>query len=224
MLDDFSMPQKPTASIYIDGLNLYRQKLQYHPDTKWLDLILLAQNMLPTHDIVRVRYFSAKVRAAATDANAPVRQMVYWRALRTLGPRLTIHEGTMRADHRKMVVIPREYLADGSPVLAKVLKIEEKGSDVSLASHMVLDAAREPSDIHVLLSSDSDFAPPLTILREELGVTTGLFSPIEKPSTALSATQPLITKVVRRATLLRSQLPDEVVDGTATIHRPDTWA
>jgi uncharacterized LabA/DUF88 family protein len=219
-----SAANRPTASIYVDGLNLYRQKLVWHPSSKWLDLVKLAELMLPTHEIVRVRYFSAKVKAPATDPNAPNRQLIYWRALRTFEPVLTLHEGTMRVDKRKLVSFPRKYLADGSPVLSRVLKIEEKGSDVSLASHMVLDAATDPSDLHVLVSSDSDFEPTLSILRKDLGISTGLFSPIEKPAGSLLATDPLIVKVIRKAFLLNSQLPVQLSDEHGVITRPDSWA
>jgi len=214
---------RPTASIYVDGLNLYRQKLEYHADSKWLDLLKLSELLLPTHDIVRVRYFAAKVKPGVNDPNMPVRQMIYWRALRTLGPRLTIHEGQMRADTRRMLAIPRALKADGTPVLHKVLKIEEKGSDVSLASHMILDAATRPSDIHVLISSDSDFVPPLSILRNELNVATGLFSPIEKPSASLLATKPLIVKTIRKSNLLSAQFSPILVDDIGVISRPDSW-
>jgi uncharacterized LabA/DUF88 family protein len=214
---------RPTASIYVDGLNLYRQKLEFHADTKWLDLIKLSELLLPTHDIVRVRYFAAKVKPAVNDPNMPVRQMVYWRALRTLGSRLSIHEGQMRADRRRMLAIPRSFNPDGSPVLHKVLKIEEKGSDVSLASHMILDAATRPSDIHVLVSSDSDFVPPLSILRNDLGVATGLFSPIDKPSTSLLDTKPLIVKTIRTSNLLAAQFAHQLNDEVGVITRPESW-
>jgi len=214
---------RPTASVYIDGLNLYRQKLVHHPDLKWLDLVALSQLMLPTHEIVRVRYFSAKVKVTATDVSAPIRQMIYWRALRAFEPVLTIHEGFMRADPRKLPAIPREYEADGTPKLHRVLKIEEKGSDVSLASHMVLDAATDPSDIHVLLSSDSDFVPTMNILRADLKVSTGLFSPIDSPPAKLLATEPLVTKIVRRSLLVGSQLPAQLSDSVGMISRPPSW-
>ena len=214
---------KPTASIYVDGLNLYRQKLEYHPDSKWLDLLRLSQVLLPTHEIVRVRYFAARVKPGVNDAMSPIRQMVYWRALRTLGPLLTIHEGQMRSDKRKMLAVPRAFHEDGSPVMHRVLKIEEKGSDVSLASHMILDAATKPSDIHVLVSSDSDFVPPLSILSNDLGVATGLFSPIDNPSTSLLATNPLIVKTIRKSNLLAAQFSRTLRDDVGIITRPDTW-
>lgn len=215
---------RPTASIYVDGLNLYRQKLEFHPDSKWLDLLRLSELLLPTHDIVRVRYFAAKVKPGVNDPNMPVRQMIYWRALRTLGPRLSIHEGQMRADRRNMLAVPRQFHPDGSPVLHKVLKIEEKGSDVSLASHMVLDAATRPSDVHVLVSSDSDFVPPLSILKNELGVATGIFSPIESPSASLLATGPLIVKTIRKSNLVASQFSPRLTDAIGEFVRPAAWS
>lgn len=214
---------RPTAIVYVDGLNLYRQKLQHHPDVKWLNPVRLSELLLPTHDIIKLRYFSSKVKAAGTDPQAPSRQMIYWRALRTLDPQLTVHEGTMRVDKRWMPSVPKEFLPDGSPVKAKVIKIEEKGSDVALASHMVFDAAKNPADLHALVSSDSDFEPTLKLLRYQLGVATALLSPIETPSRSLLSTDPLITKVIRRELLVNSQFPAEMNDTVGRFVRPPQW-
>src|SRR5699024_8835197 len=38
---------RPAASVYIDGLNLYRRLLQGYPLDKWLDVEALAQKLLP---------------------------------------------------------------------------------------------------------------------------------------------------------------------------------
>lgn len=215
--------ERPTAIVYIDGLNLYRQKIAYHPTLKWVNPLLLIQKMLPTHEIRLVRYFTARVKASATSEHSPIRQAMYLRALGTLGDRLTIHEGTMRVDDRLYPVVPKRLDANGSLVTAKVRKIEEKGSDVALASYMVFDAATNPADVHVLLSSDSDFAPTLKILVTELGVATGLFSPIEKPSTSLLNEKPLFVKVVRKSLLEVSQFPEFMADSIGTFHRPEAW-
>ena len=56
------MSDRPKANVYVDGFNLYRQKLQYHPDAKWLDLEVLSSKLLPTHDIQRIRYFTALIQ------------------------------------------------------------------------------------------------------------------------------------------------------------------
>jgi uncharacterized LabA/DUF88 family protein len=215
---------KPGAIVYIDGLNFYRQKIKHHPGTKWLNPLLLAENLLPSHEILRVRYFTARVRPSVASENAPIRQAIYLRALATLGERLSVHEGTMRADTRLYPVVPGRLDEQGNPVVAKVKKVEEKGTDVALASYMIFDSVKNPADVHVLLSSDSDFAPTLRILKNELHVATGLFSPIEKPSTSLLNEDPLFVKVVRRSFLENSQFPENLTDKVGAFHRPPEWA
>lgn len=216
-------PKKKTAIVYIDGLNLYKQKLTYHPDLKWLNVLALCELMLPSHEIVKVRYFTSKVKPGVLDSEAPKRQEEYWRALMTLGDRLTMHFGQMLTSPRRYPAVPQRIDDDGNLVLVKVKKTEEKGSDVSLASYMVLDAARNPADLHVLLSSDSDFEPTLKILKSELDVQVGLFSPIEKPSTSLMNTGPLLVKIVRRSFLENSQFPHELQDAVGSIVKPIEW-
>lgn len=215
---------RPRAIVYVDGLNLCRQKIAFHPDLKWLNLLALAQNMLPTHEIKLIRYFTARVKPAASSEQSPIRQTIYLRALKTLGDKLTIHEGLMRVDTRNYPVVPIRVDEHGALITCKVRKIEEKGSDVALASHMILDASRQLADVYVLISSDSDFAPTLRILTEDLGVATGLFSPIDKPSTSLLAEKPLFTKVIRRGYLENSQFDVVLQDSVGKFHRPAEWS
>lgn len=214
---------RPSAIFYVDGLNLYRQKLAFHPELKWLNLVSLFELMLPTHEIRLVRYFTSEVKPAMTDSFGLQRQRTYIRALRTLGPRVSIHFGTMRMTDRKYLALPLEQNDDGTPRVHKVRKTEEKGSDTSLAAHMVYDAACQPADIHVLVSSDSDFEPVLELLADKLGVATGLFSPIEKPSGSLLRRNPLITKIVRKQLLEISQFDEALVDSKGKFERPANW-
>ncbi len=54
-------------------------------------------------------------------------------------------------------------LADSDPddpVIVDVIKTQEKGSDVNLATYMLLDAFRQESDIAVVISNDSDLRSP----------------------------------------------------------------
>lgn len=70
-------------------------------------------------------------------------------------------------------------------------KIEEKGSDVSLAAHMVSDALRGVADAYFLLSNDSDFVEALRIVRERSGSEIGLDVPTEtSPAGALLDVRP----------------------------------
>ena len=87
---------RPTASVYIDGLNLYRRLLAGRPDLKWLDIEVLAEHLLPEYDIVRVRYFTAVIKALpGADATSPQRQQAYLRTLRSL-PRTSVELGKFR--------------------------------------------------------------------------------------------------------------------------------
>ena len=48
--------------IYIDGFNLYYRLLKERPAFKWLNLLALVKSVLdPDNDIVKVRYFTARV-------------------------------------------------------------------------------------------------------------------------------------------------------------------
>lgn len=218
------MTSRPRAAVYVDGFNLYRQKLQHHPDAKWLDLIRLSELLLPTHDIVGVEYFTALIKPAlGTDPHAPIRQQTYLRALTSL-PVVRQHFGQFRHDTRRLPMIPIELDEFGMPLRVRVRKTAEKGSDVNLAARMVVDASRWRADVYVLVSNDSDFADMLGLLTDELDARFGLFAPVESPAARLREKEPLFIKPVRRAALLAAQLPNVVVAaGGQRVHRPAEW-
>ncbi len=68
---------------YIDGFNLYNGAVR-NTSWKWLDLQKFCQTLLPRDKIERIKYFTAKVDARINDPDQPFRQMLYWRALRTI--------------------------------------------------------------------------------------------------------------------------------------------
>ncbi|WP_426319949.1 NYN domain-containing protein [Microbacterium sp. E-13] len=215
----------PTATIYVDGFNLYRQNLVHNPVGKWLDLWALSRLLLPTHEIKRVRYFTANVRPLkGYDPQGPIRQQTYLRALRDSG--VDVHDnGQFRADPRNLPILPLTEGPDGELVKVRVRKIEEKGSDVNLASHLIFDACTDPSDVAVLVSNDSDYCTALHLLTEGLGRRFGVFSPIERPAAALLALDPLFVKPIRSAAILESQLPDPYVRKNGKmLTRPAAWA
>ncbi len=118
------------ANVYIDGFNLYYGALKARPACKWLDMDAFArQLLLPGHTIKRIRYFIARV-SAISDPQTPQRQATYLRALDTI-PHLSIHAGTFRTN---TVRLPLANPRPGGPNTAEVLKTEEKGSDVNLAT------------------------------------------------------------------------------------------
>lgn len=218
-------PARPTAIVYVDGFNLYRRCLEQHPGAKWLDLPALMDRLLPHHDVRHVHYFTALIRAGAgDDAQGPIRQQTYIRALQATG-RVTPHYGTYRIDRRLMPKHPAELDDDGSLARVSVRKIEEKGSDVNLAVRMLLDAHRGEADLYCLLTNDSDQVTTIRTLQEEVGVSVGWISPMPtlRQSKALKQTGPALIACVTLDAVMASQLPEEVRSGRQTLRRPERW-
>ncbi len=113
--------------------------------------------------------------------------------------------------------------ADGKIVTVQVRKTEEKGSDVNLAAHMLVDAFKNTADVFFLLSNDWDFSDAFGLVRTEAGKKIGLISPTDRPSKSLLAKNPDSVRTIRHGLLAASQLPDTLTDPHGRIHRPAAW-
>lgn len=216
---------KPTASVYVDGFNLYRRLLEGHPHSKWLDLEALAERVLPDYRVSSISYFTAIIKALpGKDPSSPQRQQAYLRALATM-PRTEVYLGKFRIDPRVMPLHPTVLDADGEPKRVKVKKTEEKGSDVALASRLLIDAMKGVADIYVVCTNDSDLVMPMRLAKEELGRQVGLLSPVEpkRASNELKQTGPVWHRQITLPDLAACQLPDILNDAQGTIHRPEKW-
>lgn len=217
---------KPKASVYVDGFNLYRRLLAGHPEHKWLDLEALMDRVLVDYDVVRISYFTAVIKALpGKDPSSPQRQQAYLRALRTL-QRVEIFMGKFRIDPRIMTLHPTQLDESGNPVQVKVKKTEEKGSDIALASRLLIDAMKGDADVYVVCTNDSDLVMPLHLVQEELGRSVALLSPMQpkRASNELKQTNPVWHRQIRPEDLATCQLPDELHDRSGTIRRAPKWA
>ncbi|MCY4446577.1 MAG: NYN domain-containing protein [Rhodobacteraceae bacterium] len=69
--------------IYVDGFNLYYGAVK-GTQYKWLDLTSLFRSILNSnHQILKIKYFTARVDERPKDTKKPERQNVYLRALQT---------------------------------------------------------------------------------------------------------------------------------------------
>ena len=109
------------------------------------------------------------------------------------------------------------------PEVAYVWKTEEKGSDVNIATYLLLDAFKNQYDVAAVLSNDSDLIEPIRITRVHLGKPVGLLSPVEDPHEALKQAASFL-KHVRPADVAGSRLPDPVTlaDGTK-VYKHRSW-
>lgn len=130
----FSIPQqrgwRVRVRVYVDGFNLYYGALKARPESRWLDLVAVSRLLRPNDAIDAIRYFTARVKGNR-DATAPGKQKLYLAALDTL-PLVTVHFGQFRTHP---VAMPLAEPVSGRKRTARVLKTEEKGSDVNLATH-----------------------------------------------------------------------------------------
>jgi hypothetical protein len=94
-------------------------------------------------------------------------------------PRTTVHEGEFYVSRVRM---PLATPAPDGARTVEVIKTEEKGSDVAMATYLVLDAAQGDCESAVIITNDSDLREPLRVVREELGLTTGVGQPASRPA------------------------------------------
>jgi uncharacterized LabA/DUF88 family protein len=205
------------TNVYVDGFNLYYGCLRGTP-YKWLDLDALCRRLFPRDRINRIRYFTAIVSARPGDPQQPQRQQAYLRALQTI-PRLTIHRGRYLTHPTRMLLA---HPVPGGPVTVEVIKTEEKGSDVNLATYMLFDAFRKDCDTAVLISNDSDLKEPIELVQRELGVRVGVVNP-HPPGRRSRALQPAFFRQIRVKDLLVCQFAPGLRDARGPIHKPVSW-
>ncbi|MBM2826633.1 MAG: hypothetical protein HW403_697, partial [Dehalococcoidia bacterium] len=121
------------TSVYVDGFNLYNRAVRGTP-YKWLDLGKLCMLLFPKDQIHRIRYFTAQIAPRPNDPSQLIRQQIYIRALRT-SPNLTVHWGQFRPRRKRRPLVT----AAGLGAIVEVQDTEEKGSDVNLATYLLVD-------------------------------------------------------------------------------------
>jgi uncharacterized LabA/DUF88 family protein len=206
------------TNVYVDGFNLYYGALKNTP-FRWLDLAALCQIMLPDNDISQIKYYTARVTSRTLKPRQAERQEIYLRALRTI-PNLEIILGHFSA-HR--VTMYKAGSPIHNPQYVDVIKTEEKGSDVNLATDLLDDAWLNDYEAAVLITNDSDLERPVRRVRERFNVPVVILNPnAKRPSKAL-ARRASIVKPIRSWHLKKSQFPEVIKSGKRMIFRPNEW-
>jgi len=203
--------------VYIDGFNLYYGAVKGTP-YKWLNVQTMCQLLLPNHNIVKIKYYTARVSARPGDPGQPVRQQTFLRALETI-PNLEIVLGQFL---QSTVNMPVANPQPGKAKFVTVIKTEEKGSDVNIAAHMVHDAHLGLYETAVIVSNDSDLVEPVKIVRYELNKVVGMLNPHKRPSYDLKRYVTFM-KPIRQGVLRQSQFPAQLRDANGLFHKPHNW-
>ena len=207
------------TNFYIDGFNLYYRALRNTP-FRWLDLRKLAEMLFPNDDIRRICYFTALLNERPDNSGQPWRQLTYLRALETL-PGFEIHYGTFRPrvkTRRLAEPIP------GRPEYVRIMDSEEKGTDVNLATRLLVDGFTNVYQQAVIVSNDSDLASPMRYVRDELGLKVTVVNPDNNNYTHRDLEDAATyVKRLRKSHLRRSQFPPLVADAQGRITKPAGW-
>lgn len=189
------------VGVYIDGFNLYYGGRGLcgasTPGWRWLDVRALSADLIhPAHwpgaTVSRVVYCTAPV-SGQDDPSAAHDQNIYVTALRQSG---TVDHVELGKYIDKVRIAPLAVAdSNGKPVLVQsappvlvqsatgarvpsakfmvsVALREEKGSDVNVASHLLLDVLSGAVDAAVIISNDSDLKLPIQQARLRVPVGT----------------------------------------------------
>ena len=193
------------VGVYVDGFNVYfgarGQCGRSTPGWRWLDLRALAVDLIGRRRdwqgaaVARVVYCTAFIdgssnRDGRRDQDTYVRALTDGRVVdhvelgHYVSRAKTAPLATRDERGRPRVVNPAWpiMVQDGkgrhvskAVFMASYLHREEKGSDVNLASHLLVDVLTQAVDAAVVLSNDSDLRYPIEQAREHVPV--GLVNP-----------------------------------------------
>jgi len=205
------------TNIYVDGFNFYYGALKGTP-YKWLNIAKLCQLLLPQNQIHRIKYFTANVTDRPNDLDLSRRQQKYFRALKTI-PNLEIILGHFLT---QKCIMPLAGQSANHMKYAKVIKTEEKGSDVNLAVHLLNDGHKRDYEVAILITNDSDLLEAIRIVRQELNLPVGILNPYTRPSHVLLQHASFV-KPIRKGALAASQFPDVLTDDNGSFYKPASW-
>ena len=196
---------------YVDGFNLYHGLCDARlRSSRWLDLRGVCESLMKPHqELAVVRYFTSMVR---NKPGAAKRQNAYLDALRSRGG-IEIDLG-----HR----LPKTLTCGRCGYVHST--VVEKKTDVNIAVRLLEDAYDDQFDVGIVISADSDLAPPIEAVRRRFQRKTLLVAaPPERWSSELKRVAHVAIKIFP-GVIRNNRLPDPVIrsDGQA-LHAPPGW-
>ena len=241
------------VGVYIDGFNLYHGAREHcgrgTTGWRWLDPRKLAEGTLPASwrtngaTIERVVYCTARV-SGDTDPTSPKDQDIYLRALAANRSVDRIEFGTFVSRVRSAPLAIRtskgkpKIVESDWPVMVKdaqwnnvnsahfvvsYVHREEKGSDVNVGAHLLLDVLDKNVDAAIVVSNDSDLELPVRSARDRVPV--GTINPSTHPTAGKLKGSPNDGVGdhwwlrLEEATYKANQLPDSI----GKLSKPSGW-
>lgn len=114
------------------------------------------------------------------------------------------------------------------PRTVEVIKREEKGSDVNIATYLLVDGFLVDGFDHdyecaVIVSNDSDLLEPVRVVRNRLDLPVGILNPhLRRPSKVLQDAASFF-RPIKEGSLRASLFPTVLHDKHGEIRKPDKW-
>ncbi len=190
------------VGVYVDGFNLYHGGREHFgrgaAGWRWLDIRSLAADLIGRRrnwvgaSIDRVVYCTARIDGA-TNESGHRDQDIYLKALLATESVDLIEYGYFAARVKRaplatadprgrpilttsrwplMVRDSTEKDVPGAQFMVSYAHREEKGSDVNVAAHLLLDTLERRIDAAVVVSNDSDLRLPIEQARQRIPVGT----------------------------------------------------
>lgn len=233
--------QRSRVVAYVDGFNVYYGIREASRNTDineikqsrdltrcvgktlyWLDIPAVIRTQLRSgEELIAVDYFTAPRRTPKLVApedpeeyrQSNERQSVYLDALRTL-PGLQVHLG---------------WYSEGTPHRCRQCgyewpKMEEKVTDVAIATRMRQDAFAHRFDVAFLVSADADLVPAVRAVQDAGKVVVPIFFPGRKQARHLTEAAAAPPRSVRVKTVRRFLLPHTIErTGLPPLRCPERW-
>ena len=205
-----NISKRERVIVYIDGFNLYfGMKDAGFEQCKWLDVGLLATNLLQTNqDVLEVKYFTSRV---SNNPDKQKRQTTYIEALENKG--VKVHFGHYQTSQIECKICGSVWAS-----------YNEKMTDVNIATQIMADAYQDKYDMAMLISGDSDLVPPIKKVHEQFK-NKRVF--VAFPPRRHNNSVALVAKgsmSIGRKKLIDSQLSEEITkkDGFV-LRKPKDW-
>jgi uncharacterized LabA/DUF88 family protein len=117
---------------------------------------------------------------------------------------------------------PDIKFSENGVLLARVLKTEEKGSDVNLAAHLINDAHLNLFDEAIVVSGDSDLCEAVRIVTSQIGKPVTVANPQTRSSRELIAVATNY-RHLHESELKRNLFPNTLIDANGTFTKPSSW-
>lgn len=161
------------------------------------------------------------------NPQAPSNQLIYLRALATV-PNLTIHKDGWFASHPATLPEAPLFYPQGPgfpPRLVRVVKMEEKRTDVDIATHLLVDCFDHDFDEAAVISNDSDLSLPIEVVKSKFGKNIIAINPHRpwKMSKQLTTAASRQIRTINKSVLRNCQFPQTLTDAVGAFTKPPEW-